>query len=523
MENIQQFAQIVVQRFMESSQAMQVTWVALCLLTGYVLFRFSVYFFDNARQWQYLRELPSPPGYVPYLGHALKLAGARPWDTMRQWSSKYGSVLVFGMPGTNVVYTNEPGFLKRILQTNQRNYIKDQDMAYKHFLCLLGKGLVTSEGEKWRKGRMLLSHALRVDILDVVPGIAIPVIQKLLKKLSTGKETDLNEEYRRLTLQVISQAALSLPTEEADKIFPMLYLPIVHECNKRVWAPWRQYMPWLEGCREQSRCLVELDTVLCDAIRKRWKMLQEEKVKPTGRQHDIADRYMIQLDSCDETTVLQLRDDVKTMLLAGHETSASILTWTTVELLRNPQFIVEVKKEAEEVFGECIRTNTLPTVEHVKRLRWIPACLREAARLHGIIPLVIRRAVQDDVIPKEESGMDHEITIPRGCAVAVGIDGLHHREDLWPQHNEFKPERFLPGQLEKVDGYHFIPFINGPRNCMGQHLAMVETQIVIGYIFWHCDLDLCVTSAAVAEHHDYILPAIPKVGLPVRATVKSSK
>lgn len=493
------------------------TFVALAV--GYCLqLAISGYMKDSK-----MRGIPLPPGgrNLPFLGHALQLIGAAPWDKMRSWCADT-KIVQFNLLGQRVVFTNEPKLLKRVMLTNQRNYCKDVAMSYKHFMCLLGNGLVTAEGEHWRKGRILLSSALRIDILDDVPDIAIAAFDRLAEKMKNGAVVDLNEEYRHLTLQVISEAAVSFTPEEGDRVFARLYLPIVHECNERVWSPHREFLPFLKGCRDRSRCLKELNAILCDTIRGRWEQRKKEAANGTVRKQDIMDKVMSQCTEMSEATVRQLRDDIKTMLLAGHETSAALLTWATYEVMRHPDIKKELIEEAEAVFGEYVRTKTIPHIDVVKKLRWAPAILRETMRLHPPVPITMRLAIKDDFIPKEESGLDYDITIPKGATVGIGIHGAHMRPDIFPRPDEFIPQRMLDDAFDAIDPYAFIPFINGPRNCLGQHLAFAETQIVLSYMFLTMDLerpkDAKLSMDEIGKAHDFLVPSVPQYGLEVIGT-----
>jgi cytochrome P450 len=259
--------------------------------------------------------------------------------------------------------------------------------------------------------------------------------------------------------------------------------------------------------------LAALNSVLGDAIRARW---EQRKTEAPGQRHqDILDLCMSQLQTCDSDMVLQLTDDTKTMLLAGHETSAALLSWATLELLTCPEVLAEVRKEGQAVFGQHMAAGTVPTMDDVRKLKWSPAVLRETLRKRSVVPLVMRVAAEDDVIPHSESGLGHDVTIPRGCTVAVGIEGVHRRSDLWPEPDKFIPQRFLDDQMDRVDPYSFIPFINGPRNCLGQHLSLAETQLVLSYMVATFDLTPTMDLAKLSQPHEYIVPVVPKFGLEV--------
>ncbi|KAH8619867.1 putative Cytochrome P450 [Trypanosoma vivax] len=534
--------------------------VALLALLWWVLFAFL----PGLVMDRHLMHVPQVRGRLPFFGHALLLLEGSPTSKMAAWSldplrreggkrengEKINRLVTFNVFSQRVVYINEPALLKRVLLTNQRNYIKDIPSSYKHFMCLLGSGLVTAEGDKWRKGRLMLSHSLRIDILEDIPEMAVKATGRILDKMptTTGGPSfiDLNEEFRHMTLQVIGETVLSLTPEETDRIFPTLYLPIVHECNRLVWEPWRSLLPFSEGARQRRSCLKKLNRVICNIIRERWKARSE-----TGKR-DVMSLCMSQIDSLTSGMVAQLRDDVKTLLLAGHETSAALLTWATYEVICHPEVRDKIVEEARVLFDpvRCERTVVtpygtwgIPTASDVRALlRWTPATLRETLRKHSVVPLVMRLAKKNDTWPASETGLERDITIPAGCSVAVGIEAVHHRPDIWPDSDMFRPERFLDVDTanshasgrsvdggRSIDPYAFLPFINGPRNCLGQHLSMMETQVSLAFLFLNCDLRLCDVDATgghrdalelqheVGQPHAFLIPIVPRNGLKVHA------
>jgi cytochrome P450 len=136
---------------------------------------------------------------------------------------EYGTIFKFHLFGSDAVCVSDPDLLKIILQTNLLNYKKDLDWTYKPFMVLLGSGLVTADGTNWRRQRTLLSHTLRIEILDAIPAMALKAVARLSSRLDIvrqeGKIIEMAEEFRRLTLQVIAEAILSLPPEESDSTF----------------------------------------------------------------------------------------------------------------------------------------------------------------------------------------------------------------------------------------------------------------------------------------------------------------
>lgn len=200
-----------------------------------------------ARRKFVLRRVPKAPESVPVLGHALTLMRNVPWDKFCEWKSKCGPVVRVNIMQKELILIDDPALLKQVFQSRMQRYSKDVDFSYYPFMCLLGTGLVTAEGKLWRRQRSMVSVHFRVEILDEIVGISMKGALRLAKKLEairgTGDHVPLAEEFRHLTLQVIGEAILSMSHEEADKVFPLLYLPIMEEANKRSLRPWREYMP----------------------------------------------------------------------------------------------------------------------------------------------------------------------------------------------------------------------------------------------------------------------------------------
>eukprot|EP00878_Enallax_costatus_P012765 GHUV01013329.1.p1 GENE.GHUV01013329.1~~GHUV01013329.1.p1 ORF type:complete len:475 (+),score=94.39 GHUV01013329.1:334-1758(+) len=312
-----------------------------------------------------LQSIPAAPGSNILLGHVFPLLkapkeGRGAWDVMEDWSKSANRELVrFRVLGTNGVIVNDPILLKRIFQTRFKVYGKDLTLSYHPFMPILGTGLVTADGDLWQKQRLLMGPALRVDILDDIVDIAQRGATRLADKLEqykgTGQIVHLEEEFRLLTLQIIGEAILSLPPEECDRVFPQLYLPVMEEGNQRVLRPYRKYLPtpaWFTFKHKMS----QLNSYLINLIRSRWQARQRGVVPDRG---DILDRILQAIEAAgtkwSAAIETQLCYEIKTFLLAGHETSAAMLMWSVYELTRHPQQREQVLAEAECVFGPCGR------------------------------------------------------------------------------------------------------------------------------------------------------------------------
>lgn len=511
------------------------TWMIVieaCVLSGivYIILRVLLGLVSQTTRWVVVavrtRHIPSVPyegnygkgplsmlmGFldrilvVPLLGQALILAQGCPWEHMYRWVTGKSLVKFRVLHRTGII-VGDPKGLKRIFQTGYKLYDKDLDFSYGPFLPILGTGLVTANGKHWQKQRLLMAPALRIDMLDDILPIAKRAADRLAMKLKDVKNTrvavDIEEEFRLLTLQVIGEAILSLGPEECDDVFPSLYLPVMEESNKRVLAPWRYLYP-LESFKYNSR-VHKLDTFIKSIIRTRR---DERKTQGAAYQKkDVLDKI---LDSVDKEKVTwnaaaetQLCYEIKTFLLAGHETSAAMLTWTVYELARGDSTALErVRKEARKNLGGSLKR------EEVEKMEWTLSCLKESLRKYSVVPVVTRDLNKDDEVCGEK--------LPRGSWIICHLQRVHH---LYKDPLEWKPDRFMPGGeyesfSEDIRPYMFVPFIQGPRNCLGQYFALIEARVVLGLLCDQFSFSL-VDPKTQGVTHPTVIPVGPVGGMNV--------
>jgi cytochrome P450 len=452
---------------------------------------------------------------IPFFAHVIDLltAGRNPWDVFARWIKTHGSIVRFSFFNNHFVILAEPEYIKQVFQTKFKSYDKDIATSYSNFLPLLGTGLVTSHGEHWAHQRRLISSAFKVEILEDTARVALAAVDRLSAKLDgliaeNGRgstEVEMAEEFRKLTLQVIGEAVLSMKPEESDKVFPALYLPIVDHANDNVWYPWKAYIPSPQTIAFH-KSLSKLNTFFSNMIKSR---LHEKQGRPNK---DILDRI---LDGASENIVdkasedkvtLQLRDEIKTFIFAGHETSSMMLSWALYELFCNPECMQKVLDEANRVFTPDLK-GKLPPYEKLQELSYTQNVLREALRKYYIVPVVTRVATEDDVIGG--------YTIPKGTKVVIPILSVHTREDLYPEPDKFKPERF---DTYDPSSFSFLGFINGQRQCLGQHFALLETKIVLALLVQRFIFGGKPNGAI----HPYKIPVCPLEGLVMDIRRRSS-
>jgi beta-ring hydroxylase len=274
----------------------------------------------------------------------------------------------------------------------------------------------------------------------------------------------------------------------------------MEECNRRSLEPWRTYLPTSEWFAHRAR-VKALNAYIVKLIRTRWaKRVRGE----TSANPDILDRVLadVSLEEYGAEIEEQMCYELKTFLLAGHETSAAMLIWTTYELVKNQDKMAKATAEANKVLG-AVKPGKLPTRDELAHLDYVVGALKESLRLYSVVPVVTRCAIDDDVLGG--------CRIPAGTTVIMSLQGVHHREDLWPNPMSFEPERFLNGANDELGNYAYLPFIQGPRNCLGQYLALLEARVVLATLLKRFKF----TSASTKNgaKHTKAIPIAPADGM----------
>ena len=174
------------------------------------------------------------------------------------------------------------------------------------------------------------------------------------------------------------------------------------------------------------------------------------------------------------------------MLVAGHETTASAMTWTLYLMVQNPHTMQKAKEEVDRVLGEDKRA---PDLAGYKGLQYLTRCVNESMRLYPHPPVLLRRALVEDVLPYKNGAYK----VRRGQDVMLSIYNIHRSPDVWEQPNDFVPERFSledPVPNEQTTDYKYIPFSGGPRKCIGEQFALMEAVVGLAVIIKSFDFEL---------------------------------
>lgn len=380
-------------------------------------------------------------------------------------AQEFGDVVRFTMGPKTIYFFNHPDHAKHVLADNAVNYHKGMGLAEAR--RVLGDGLLTSEGEKWRHQRRAVAPAFRRERIAGFAGVVSDEVGAMLGRLDSlvdGPPVDLVSEMTHLTIGVLGRTLLDADLTPLSTLGPAfeviqdqamfemvtlgalpLWLPLAR--NRRFRAARRQLEDAVQALlagRERVGTNDGDDVISL--------LLRAHRNEP-----DVRSRHRT------------LNDELVTILLAGHETTASTLSWTWYLLTRSPRVARIVGAEAAEALGDRV-----PDHEDLARLPYTTMVIQEAMRLYPPVWGLPRKAVG----PDEIGGF----RVPAGADVMICPYTLHRHPGFWADPGEFRPERFESAGAGHAHRYAYIPFGAGPRVCVGSHLGMMEAVMVTAMV-----------------------------------------
>jgi cytochrome P450 len=406
---------------------------------------------------------PGPRGY-PILG-VLPQLRSDPIRTFLDAADRYGDIAHLKAGPYHGFLLSNPADIKHVLQDNARNYHKSP--LYERLKDGLGDGLLTSEDSVWLRQRRLAQPAFHRQRIVTMAHAMVECTAQMLERWervsAAGDTVDLVAEMMALTQAIIVRTMFSTDLGATAEVVNRTWPIINRRIGETFWSTKLETQLPLPANRRFRRALRELETVVYRIIADRRHTRRD--------QPDLLSMFLSARD--DETgtgmTDKQLRDEVMTMLLAGHETTSLALSWTYYLLSRHPTVERQIADEVDLVMGEGP-----PTFAHLDRLTCIRRAIDESLRLYPPAWGFSRLSLGND-----EVGGYH---VPKGAIMFVIPFVIHRRPKLWPDPERFDPERFTPEGEGGRPRFAYIPFGGGPRGCIGNHFAMVEAQLIVAAI-----------------------------------------
>lgn len=395
---------------------------------------------------------------------------ANPTTRAETLRSEWGDIVGLSALGQTLVLLFDPALIGEVLLDKEGHFHKD--VVTQSLGEVLGEGLVISEEALWKRQRKLIAPSLTKKQVSAYAQAMITRSKHYAAARRRDEVRDIHEDMTQLTLDIVvdtlfgselPNTSASLIGREVDGIMAD-FITLMQS--------WRRLVPtWVPFAarRRMRRASRSLDAVVRDLI------LHKRREGATG--DDLLSRLIAARD--DDGSGMsdrQLRDEVMTMVLAGHETTATALSFALYLLATTPSAIAELRRERERVVGDRdVRFEDLP------KLVYAEAVFREVLRLYPSAYLIGRQPMKDVTI----SGY----RIPRGAQILMSPWAMHRDARYFDNPQTFRPERWLEGLAEKLPKNAYLPFGGGPRVCVGNHFAMMEGALVLTTLCGELDFE----------------------------------
>lgn len=432
-------------------------------------------------------SVPNVPG-LPLLGNLL--AFRRDRLAMMDDSARVGPIARFDIGPLPIYVITDADLAHQVLVEDADAFKKSAGLSF--LMPLLGTGLLTAEGEPHRSHRKLLAPAFAPKRLAAYADVMVDETLTQIARWRRGDAVDLAAELMEMTLAIAGRTLFGVDVRrDADAVATGLELgmrAVVANFTSLVQLGYEWPLPRHLRMR---RAVKLLDDVV-------YRLIAEGRARG-GDRGDVLSVLLAAVD--DENgrglTDAQVRDEVMTLLLAGHETTANALAWTWYELGRNPAALARIEAELASVLG-----GRRVTAGDTQSLPWTLATLEEAMRLHPPAYNTGREALRDITIGGHR--------LPARSTVIINIRGIHRRGDYFPEPLAFQPARMLADAKKARPRHHYLPFGAGPRVCIGSHFALLEAQLALATMVQHASIR--ITAGVVAP--EPLVTLRPRGGLP---------
>lgn len=376
------------------------------------------------------------------------------------YQQRYGDLFRTMLVVRPVYIATGPEYATHVLQKNHRNYYKDKPS---HIVGdVIGNGILTSEGDFWRKQRRLVQPAFHKTQIVNLSRIMAEETDKILVGLEEQDEIEVHGLMTHLALQVVSRALYGKGISDEN-------IALVDECVTallelmvmKIRDPFRiltnKLTGKLDGYWAKKRQLDELILGIVD----------QRKADGPG-DNDLLDMLLTSVDA-ETGEPLQreeMLNELMTLFLAGHETSANGLSWLMMLLEQHPQVVEKLQEEVDTVVG-----NELVSFGHLMQLDYTRQVIDESLRLYPPAWIIGREALSPDQIG--------DLHLKKGDNISIFIYGLHRNPNYWEAPDEFRPERMTAEKKKAFLPNQYLPFGSGPRLCIGQQFAITEMQIAL--------------------------------------------
>jgi cytochrome P450 len=423
-----------------------------------------------------LTPIPVKPG-LPLLGDLFSFT-SDPLGFLQRTPTSYPDLVAIKMLGSLFYQVNHPDLIEQVLVTQNQHFIKDKGLKVAG-RPVFGDGLLSSDGDFWLRQRRMAQPAFHRQRIAAYADYMTAYAAETLAGWRDGEERDLYHDMMHLTLRIVAKTLFDVEANaEVDEIGDCLDAIMWRFDNQSVRAMLEQATGWsvpTPGLKRYHRSVQRLDEIVDNVIAQRRRS-HEDKGDLLGMLLAARD------DDGNGMSDAQLRDECKTMFLAGHETTALTLSWTWWLLWQNPDAAAKLRAELDTVLQ-----GRVPTLADVPQLPYTDRVIRESMRLMPPAWTIVREAIAD-VELVNESGVRYPL--PKGHDVVISQYAVHRDGRWYPNPDRFDPDRWTPEFTKSLPKYAYFPFGGGPRLCIGQQFAMMEAILILAMIAQRYELEL---------------------------------
>ncbi len=425
-----------------------------------------------------------------------------PLDFLTNLADQHGDFVHFRIGKQNMFLLNHPDYVKEMLVTQHKHLQKGR--ALQQARRILGNGLLTNEGASHLKQRRLMQPAFHRNRIAAYATDMVGYSQKIMGDWQDGDVVEMHDEMQRLTLAIVGKTLLNTDIESDAQDVGVALNVLTSQFGKML-MPFSELLTQLP--LPSMRRLAEAQETL-DLLVQR---LIEERLQQ-GDQGDLLSMLLMAQEDGEGMSMEQVRDEVMTILLAGHETTANSLTWTFALLAQHPEVAQALQRELDEVLNSSPSRkggSRFPTLTDLPNLPYLDKVLKESLRLYPPAWAIGRTAVSDISI-----GNHH---IPAGSALFVSQWVMHRDGRYYANPDRFDPERWTKEAVAERPKFAYFPFGAGARFCIGERFAWMEMGLILATIAQSWQFNLTNNQPIVPQAK---ITLRPKNGLRVKLTAR---
>ncbi|KAG9290595.1 hypothetical protein G9A89_011557 [Geosiphon pyriformis] len=478
------------------------------LLAGFLaIIILAIIYPDRAVGTRYRPDLRGPKGW-PIIGNLLLMFEYNRGIHDRHYERHllYGKNLTFTIPGVGRCVTcNYPEGIEYVLKTNSTNFPKGP-LFHKLFWDFIGDGIFNSDGNHWKFQRRIITNLFQGknfrDNIQVVFWDETKKLIELLRKVAeTGEKIDFDNLSYRFTFDSFAKICFSADfdtsknyqsTSEFANAFNYASVVLGERFLNPFWPITEEFTT--RASRMRNACKTARDFAN--------NIIQSRRVEISKKEKIPNDLLSLCLNAIDEDgrqlNDNELIDMILNLIVAGRDTTAQAITWMIYEIIKNPRVEVAILKEINSLLKE---SNQVPTYDSLHEFAYTTATFYESLRLHPSVPANFKTCLKDDVLPGG-------VPIYAGELVLWFSYTIGKAKEIWGEDaHEFKPERFLKGkEISKPNSYMYPMFNAGPRHCLGQQFATLETIILITSILREFKFEIFPTKNPITYENSLTLP-----------------